>query len=193
MSLSDIINALAGWGISVTPEQLKSPNPDFVETVYCACLQQVTGLSRDSLQEPVQNALANSQVEDKVSWARYLLFLHTKPRYQDLYASALTNNIILYHLYENYESNSAQSHTFHSVRFAKAARVEDFNSRDIYSPERERTLILLSAFINFVKFTEQYCDAFLKDLRDRSDALIVRREDTTVELSELQDKIDELK
>lgn len=84
------------------------------------------------------------------------------------------------------------SHTSHRTRFAKAARVDDFNSRDIYSPERERTLILLSAFINFVKFTEQYCDAFLKDLKDKSDALIVRREDVTVELNEIQDKIDEL-
>ena len=78
------------------------------------------------------------------------------------------------------------------IRFAKAARVEDFNSRDIYSPERERTLILLSAFINFVKFTEQYCDAFLKDLRDRSDTLIVRREDVTARLNEIQAKVDEL-
>ena len=78
------------------------------------------------------------------------------------------------------------------IRFAKAARVDDFNSRDIYSPERERTLVLLSAFINFVKFTEQYCDAFLKDLRDRSDALIVRRGDVTARLNEIQDKVDAL-
>jgi len=66
MSIPDIINALAGWGISVSPDQLKSPNSEFVEAVYCACLQQVTDLSHDSLQYPVQNALAASQVEDKV-------------------------------------------------------------------------------------------------------------------------------
>ena len=64
MSIPDIINALAGWGISVSPEQLKSPNSEFVEGVYCACLQRVTDLSHDSLKDPVQNAL---QVEDKVS------------------------------------------------------------------------------------------------------------------------------
>jgi kinetochore protein Nuf2 len=86
----------------------------------------------------------------------------------------------------------ARSHTIYRIRFAKAAKVEDFNSRDIYVPERERTLTLLSAFINFVKFTEQYCDAFLKDLRDRSDTLIVQREDVTAELNEIQDKIDKL-
>ena len=66
MSTPDIINALAGWGISVSPEQLKSPTPDFVEGVYCACLQQVTGISHDSLREPVQNSVENSQSEDKV-------------------------------------------------------------------------------------------------------------------------------
>ena len=111
---------------------------------------------------------------------------------QDLYASALTTNILLYHLYVNCSFFHAWSHTFHRIRFAKAARVDDFNSKDIYSPERERTLILLSAFINFIKFTEQYCDAFLKDLRDGSDTLIVRREDVTARLNEIQDKIEEL-
>jgi kinetochore protein Nuf2 len=84
------------------------------------------------------------------------------------------------------------THISYRIRFAKAARVDDFNSRDIYSPERERTLRLLSAFINFIKFTEQYCDTFLKDLRDRSDTLIVRRDGVTARLKEVQDKVDEL-
>jgi kinetochore protein Nuf2 len=66
MSIPDIINALAGWGISVSPDQLKSPNSEFVESVYCACLHQVTDLNHDSLQDPVQNALEASQTEDKV-------------------------------------------------------------------------------------------------------------------------------
>lgn len=79
------------------------------------------------------------------------------------------------------------------TRFAKAARVEDFNSRDLFSPERERTIILLSAFINFVKFTEQYCDVFLKDLRERSDALIIQRDDAAEQLNEIKQKFDELK
>jgi kinetochore protein Nuf2 len=107
----------------------------------------------------------------------------------------MTSNIILYHLYVELlvKFSFNLTHIFiYRIRFAKASRVEDFNSRDIYSPERERTLMVLSAFINFVKFTEQYCDAFLKDLRDRSDTLIVRREDVTARLKEIQDKVDEL-
>ena len=105
----------------------------------------------------------------------------------------MTTNIILYHLYVNcWLISRLISHIFIRTRFANAARVDDFNSRDIYNPERERTLILLSAFINFVKFTEQYCDAFLKDLRNQSDTLIVRREDVTASLNEIQAKVDEL-
>jgi hypothetical protein len=81
MSIPDIINSLAGWGISVSPDQLKSPNSEFVESVYCACLQQVTDLSHDSLQDPVQNALAISQAEDKVRWPPHLPFLYTESGY----------------------------------------------------------------------------------------------------------------
>ncbi|KAJ3517795.1 hypothetical protein NLJ89_g283 [Agrocybe chaxingu] len=163
MLIPDIINALAGWGISVSQEQLKSPTADFVENVYSACLEQLTGISHGSLRDPVQNALNASQVEDK-----------------DLYASALSSNIILYHLQA-------------IDLFMGTARVEDFNSRDLYNPERERTIVLLSAFINFVKFTEQFCDPFLKDLRERSNSLIAQRDNIQDQLNEIQRKLDELK
>lgn len=79
------------------------------------------------------------------------------------------------------------------TRFARAARVDDFNLEDLFNPERERTAVLLSAFINFIKFTDQYCDAFLKDLRERSDSLDIRRVNVTDELREVETKYDELK
>ncbi|KAG6841203.1 hypothetical protein C0991_000865 [Blastosporella zonata] len=151
MTIPDITNALAGWGLSVSQEQLMRPTSDFVEGVYHACLQQVTDISQDSLRDPVQNTLSASAIEEK--------------------------NILVYHL----------------TRFAKAARVEDFNAKDLASPERERTLILLSAFINFVKFTEQYCNTFVKDLRDRSEATIVERAQVSEQLVELERSIDALK
>jgi hypothetical protein len=53
MNIPDIITALGGWGLSVSPDQLAHPTADFVEGVYCACLQQVTGLTYDSLRDPV--------------------------------------------------------------------------------------------------------------------------------------------
>ncbi|KAF8078200.1 Nuf2 family-domain-containing protein [Lyophyllum atratum] len=157
MTISDIMNALSGWGLSVSNEQLMRPSADFVEGVYCACLQQVTDINQDALRDPVQNALSASSVEEK-----------------DLYASALTNNLLVYHL----------------TRLAKAARVEDFNAKDVHSPEKERTLLLLSAFINFVKFTEQYCNVFVKDLRDRSEAIIMERDQVSEQLAEIERSIE---
>ncbi|KAG5650919.1 hypothetical protein H0H81_010526 [Sphagnurus paluster] len=160
MSIPDITNALAGWGLSVSHEQLTRPSPDFVEGVYCACLQQVTDINQDALRDPVQNALSASSVEEK-----------------DLYSLALNNNFLIYHL----------------TRFAKAARVEDFNAKDVFSPERERTLILLSAFINFVKFTEQYCNAFVKDLRDSGEAITMERDQVSEKLAEIERNISAMK
>lgn len=66
MSTPDIISSLSGWGISVSSEQLKYPTPDFVEGVYCACLDKVTGLGYDALRDPVQTVIDNSQVEERV-------------------------------------------------------------------------------------------------------------------------------
>ncbi|KAH9483845.1 putative kinetochore protein NUF2 [Psilocybe cubensis] len=159
MSIPEVINAFAGWNITVTPEQLKNPSPDFVEGLYCACLQQATDLTHESLREPSQIALNASQVDEK-----------------DLYETALASNILLYHL----------------TRFAKAARVDDFNAQDVFAPQQTRTMILLSAFINFIRFTEQFCDTFLKDLRDRSDAIIIQRNNAAVQLRDIQGQYDEL-
>jgi kinetochore protein Nuf2 len=60
-------------------------------------------------------------------------------------------------------------------------------------PERERTIDLLSAFINFIKFTEQWCSPFIKELRDKSVAVITEREQVALELAEMQEKIKKLK
>ena len=66
LNVKEVTDALAGWGFSVSPEQLHRPTPDFVESVYCACLQQATNLNHDTLRDPVHNALNASQVEDEV-------------------------------------------------------------------------------------------------------------------------------
>lgn len=59
MGNTEIIDSLDGWGLSVTHHQLAKPTPEFVLSVYCACLQQVVDLSEESLQEPVQAALSS--------------------------------------------------------------------------------------------------------------------------------------
>jgi len=57
MGSADIIDSLDGWGLSVTHHQLVKPTPEFVLSVYCACLQKVVSLDEDSLQESAQSAL----------------------------------------------------------------------------------------------------------------------------------------
>ncbi|KAJ7929385.1 Nuf2 family-domain-containing protein [Mycena leptocephala] len=96
---------------------------------------------------------------------------------KDLHATSLTSHILLYHL----------------TRLARAARIEDFCAKDIQSPERERTLFLLSAFINFVKFTEQFCEPFVKKLRDRSDEMVAERDRVSRRLADITQEIDAMK
>ena len=57
MSIPDIINSLAGWNMPVSQERIIRPSPDFVQTIYCACLQQITDISHESLSDQVQSAL----------------------------------------------------------------------------------------------------------------------------------------
>lgn len=95
----------------------------------------------------------------------------------DYYAAALTSNVLMYHLF----------------RFAKAARIEDFCAKDVFNPHRERTLKILSGFINFVKFVEQFCSPFTQELKDSSSALLVEKTHISERLSEIQQKLDVLK
>lgn len=65
MNIPDIITALGGWGLSVSPDQLAHPTADFVEGVYCACLQQVSGLTYDFLREPVTSSLSSLGLDNE--------------------------------------------------------------------------------------------------------------------------------
>ena len=74
MGNADIIDALDGWGLSITHHQLVKPTPEFVLNVYCACLEKVVGLSEDSLQESVQSALSSLDEPNTVrSFGQHLL------------------------------------------------------------------------------------------------------------------------
>ncbi|KAJ3990031.1 Nuf2 family-domain-containing protein [Lentinula detonsa] len=161
MSIPDIVDSLGVWGLTVEEDRLMRPTPEFVEFVFCACLAQVTGINREDLIEPAQEALTTSSIEEK----------------DNIYLSALTHNLLCYHL----------------TRFANAARVDDFSAYDISRPTKDRTLLLLSAFINFVKFTEQLCNPFVNELASRSDALLVERDQISGKLAQVQKRIQELK
>ncbi|KAF8122092.1 hypothetical protein EV363DRAFT_1558321 [Boletus edulis] len=62
----------------------------------------------------------------------------------DLYVASIAHNFLLYHL----------------TRLANTARISDFSPKDLYPRDPERTRFILSAFIKFVKFTEQ-CTPFV--------------------------------
>ncbi|KAF7295191.1 hypothetical protein MIND_01057900 [Mycena indigotica] len=160
LSSNDIISSLSAWGYDINKEQLRHPTPDFVQGVFCACLKQVTDIDAEALQDPVTRALNHTQLVDK-----------------DLYATSLSNHLLLRHL----------------TRFADAARVDHFCSRDIYMPERERTLFVLSGFINFIKFTQQYCEDVVRKLRDNSEGIIVEREKVSKKLSQITEEIEHIK
>ena len=57
MKYDEIIEAFQEWGMNVSEHSLRNPTPEFVTTVYTACLQQVTGLNEQSFQPAVQRAL----------------------------------------------------------------------------------------------------------------------------------------
>lgn len=76
----------------------------------------------------------------------------------------------------------------HRQRFAKAAKIFDFSSKDVSFPETERTRHVFSAFINYVKFYEQ-CEPFTTRLRNRSAAVLQEREKVVQQREEIQQKI----
>jgi hypothetical protein len=65
MKYDEIIEAFQEWGMSVSEHSLRSPTPDFVTTVYAACLQQVTSLNEAAFQPVVQRSL--QQLDNPVS------------------------------------------------------------------------------------------------------------------------------
>ncbi|KAA1478749.1 hypothetical protein DENSPDRAFT_875827 [Dentipellis sp. KUC8613] len=159
MEFPEIISSLKSWGLEVTSQQLAKPNPDFVMTVYTSCVQQVTGVAREDLDELLEAAIASLD--------------ETIP---DIYSSSLSLNLIIYHI----------------TRFANVAKVHDFSAKDLCFPERERTRSILSAFINFIRFSEQ-CIPFVMSLREKSASLNDERAQAEKDLADIQRKVLEIK
>jgi kinetochore protein Nuf2 len=78
------------------------------------------------------------------------------------------------------------------IRLADAAKVPDFSGKDIFTPTTERTRLILSAFINFVKFSEQ-CMPFVTKLRGKAADLIQERESVSHERARLEAQLAQLK
>ena len=61
MSVPEIVDAFTGWGFSISNEQVAHPTTDFVMCIYCACLEQVTGITPSILQPCVDSALESAE------------------------------------------------------------------------------------------------------------------------------------
>jgi len=68
---------------------------------------------------------------------------------------------------------------------ASAAKVPDFSSRDIFLPTSQRTRIILSALINFIKFSEQ-CAPIVQGVRKKAEDLAQDTENMMRERARLE-------
>ncbi|KAI9450939.1 Nuf2 family-domain-containing protein [Lactarius psammicola] len=93
----------------------------------------------------------------------------------DTYDRAFSTNILVYHI----------------SRLAGAAKVPDFSSKDIFQPTSQRTRIILSAIINFIKFSEQ-CAPVVQKVRKREEDLGQERESLIRECTRLETQLVQL-
>jgi kinetochore protein Nuf2 len=82
---------------------------------------------------------------------------------------------------------------YHLCRFADAARIDEFSAIDLLKPTKDRVILLLSAFINFVKFTEQLCEEAVRKLSTHSETILTERDQAAKDLHEVEGKIRQLK
>ncbi|KAI5122463.1 hypothetical protein M0805_008774 [Coniferiporia weirii] len=80
MKVGEIARALEEWGLRVSEDQIQKPNGDIVQAIYVLFVQQVTGITPESLEEPVDRAVA---VIDE---------------HPELYTSSLNLNLVLHHM-----------------------------------------------------------------------------------------------
>ncbi|KAH8988370.1 Nuf2 family-domain-containing protein [Lactarius akahatsu] len=96
----------------------------------------------------------------------------------DIYDRAFNTNILVYHI----------------SRLAGAAKVPDFSSKDIFLPTSQRTRIILSAMINFIKFSEQCTPVVQKvrkkaeDLSQEGESMMRERARLETQTAQLQEK-----
>ncbi|TFY79879.1 hypothetical protein EWM64_g4131 [Hericium alpestre] len=59
MDPGEIVLSLQAWGLQVNAQQLVKPTSDFVARVYTACVEQVSGINEETLEGPLEAALAS--------------------------------------------------------------------------------------------------------------------------------------
>ena len=72
-------------------------------------------------------------------------------------------------------SDCAATYVCHRARFAGAAKISDFSSKDVVVPDAKRTRNIISAFVNFVNFYEQNAPT-ASELQERSGQFVQERD-----------------
>ena len=77
MSNAIIIDSLNERGVSITHQQLVSPTAQSTLNVYSGCLRLLTGLTPESLREPVEDALITADEPNLVCRLDQSVFMHS--------------------------------------------------------------------------------------------------------------------
>ncbi|EIN07643.1 hypothetical protein PUNSTDRAFT_135161 [Punctularia strigosozonata HHB-11173 SS5] len=104
---SEILDALSGWGLSISNEQLVKPTSDFVLGVYSFCLRHVTGLGSDELHDCIQKGLS----------------IHDDPTV-DMYSHAMARNVLCYHITRFANAARITDFSTSDIAFPKAERTK---------------------------------------------------------------------
>jgi len=75
---------------------------------------------------------------------------------------------------------------------ARAACIYDFNAKDLTAPQAERTRSVLSGLVNFLKFTEEYCEEIAFTQRESATQLVLERDRMEQKIVEVQEAIAQL-
>ncbi|KAI0034709.1 Nuf2 family-domain-containing protein [Vararia minispora EC-137] len=95
-----------------------------------------------------------------------------RPEHRELHTAGVTMNVLCYHF----------------TRFADAAKIPDFSTKDVVLPESKRTRLIFSAFINFVNFSEQHADEISR-IREEAEHAAKERERQVDDLGRIRGEI----
>ncbi|KIY70025.1 hypothetical protein CYLTODRAFT_420115 [Cylindrobasidium torrendii FP15055 ss-10] len=140
VSPQEIVEFLGEYELTITPDRLTRPTSDTVEPIYSFCVELVTGITREDIEDAVTISLEQLQTRDEDK----NLF----------YASSLNQRILFHHI----------------TRVTKASGIDDFLMGDLIAPKPGRTQRVLSAIVNFLKYAMQECGPHVTAMEKEAEA-----------------------
>ncbi|GJJ12032.1 hypothetical protein Clacol_006272 [Clathrus columnatus] len=173
---SEIAYVIQSWGYPVTEEDLIPPKglkPEIIQMVYACAITKLTGLTIMELEESAERSLA------------------AVDEWQDLIAPSARLHVLLYHAYVSVLISVASTYSLRT-RIAEGAAIEDFSMMDLVAPTYARTHRILSAIVNFGRFSEERY-SFIERLQQQHLKASEERDDLQQQVIDLRQKIQEHK